>query len=64
MPIYEYRCAKCEYRFEALQSVGADGRDLKCPECGERAPERMLSTFASATGAPARGGHSCGAGFG
>ena len=48
MPIYEYRCSKCETRFEVLQKVGADGSDLNCPECGAKQPEKLLSMFASA----------------
>ena len=47
MPIYEYRCKKCGYQFDVLQRVGADGRDLTCPECEEKNPEKMLSVFAS-----------------
>lgn len=47
MPIYEYRCKKCENKFDALQRVGADGKDLNCPRCGEREPERLISVFSS-----------------
>ncbi len=33
MPIYEYRCEKCENQFEMLQKITA--APLKeCPECG------------------------------
>ncbi len=33
MPIYEYRCEKCENQFEMLQKITAE--PLKeCPECG------------------------------
>ncbi|RMH16306.1 MAG: zinc ribbon domain-containing protein [Acidobacteria bacterium] len=47
MPLYEYRCEDCEHRFEVLQAVGADGRDLLCPCCGERHLSRLLSSFAT-----------------
>lgn len=41
MPIYEYRCTKCEKVTEALQKMGA--RALrKCPHCGGRM-EKMVS---------------------
>ena len=25
MPLYEYRCASCDHRFEVLQRLGDDG---------------------------------------
>ena len=32
MPIYEYECESCKYRFEKLQKVSEE--DLKeCPKC-------------------------------
>lgn len=46
MPLYEYRCRRCDADFEVLQPVGADGTDLECPDCGAQRPERQLSTFA------------------
>jgi len=33
MPIYEYRCDKCQKRFERIQKV-ADPLCKKCPHCG------------------------------
>jgi len=45
MPIYEYVCPSCEFKFELLRplSQASDGAD--CPRCHEKA-ERKLSTFA------------------
>jgi len=41
MPIYEYKCTKCEHEFETLQ--GMNDRPLrKCPECKGKI-ERMQS---------------------
>ncbi len=48
MPIYEYRCRKCERIFEEIQRVGEEGESLKCPHCGEENPEKVLSSFSSA----------------
>ena len=42
MPTYEYECAKCGHRFDALQSIKALPLK-KCPECKGRV-KRMLST--------------------
>ena len=48
MPIYEYVCAACEYKFEKLQSMSARGAD--CPRCGQPA-HRAISLFSAvATG--------------
>ncbi len=33
MPLYEYQCFLCEYRFERLQKVMADPIKV-CPACG------------------------------
>lgn len=41
MPIYEYRCRKCDGRIEKLQGVH-DAPLKKCPECGGRL-EKMMS---------------------
>ncbi len=47
MPIYEYRCRKCEKTFEKIQKVDEDGDTLKCPSCGAEKPEKILSRFSS-----------------
>jgi putative FmdB family regulatory protein len=33
MPLYEYQCEKCGYRFEKIQKF-SDKLVKKCPECG------------------------------
>ena len=47
MPIYEYRCRKCGKLFEKIQKVGEGGDSLKCPYCGGKKPEKVLSSFSS-----------------
>lgn len=45
MPTYEYECAACRHRFEALQSITA--RPLrKCPACGKTRAHRLISAGA------------------
>lgn len=68
LPIYEFRCRSCDFRFEALRPMGDTGENLDCPSCGALAPEKLLSVFAAST--PQGGGHtkgssaaSCGSGF-
>lgn len=51
MPIYEYRCKKCEKEFEALV-YGSE--KASCPTCHGKSLERLLSTFAAVTGPSAR----------
>ncbi len=47
MPIFEYRCKKCELEFETLVL----GRETpECPTCHGSKLERFLSTFAAVTG--------------
>jgi len=45
MPLYEYRCAKCDYRFEVLFLRQAD-LPKKCPKCGASKPVKQFSAFA------------------
>lgn len=45
MPIYEYQCRECRHRFEVLQKIGEDNKDLKCPKCNTDKPKRVLSAF-------------------
>ena len=64
MPLYEYRCERCDERFEELRS-SSDEDEVCCPSCGQPA-KKLLSAFAvggggqtgSASGAS--GGSSCG----
>lgn len=40
MPIYEYKCSKCGYIFEAYTRT-LDIKELICPKCNEIAPKIM-----------------------
>jgi len=51
MPIYEYRCRKCEKVFEVIQKMDEGGEALKCPSCGQKRPEKVMSCcFSSSKG--------------
>ena len=45
MPIYEFKCSKCDEFFEVItSSTSADSKDdNKCPKCGSVEFERVLS---------------------
>jgi putative FmdB family regulatory protein len=51
VPIYEYQCKECKHKFDALQKVGEDGSDLKCPRCGAINLTKVLSVFSSSDSA-------------
>lgn len=42
MPIYEYQCASCGHRLEALQKV-TDEPLTECPECHKSALGKLVS---------------------
>jgi len=50
MPIYEYRCRKCEKIFEKIQKLNEGEDSLQCPYCGEKKPGKILSGFSSLKG--------------
>jgi putative FmdB family regulatory protein len=41
MPLYEWRCARCDLTFEALVAVGAAKRKRPCPRCRRPAAHVM-----------------------
>jgi putative FmdB family regulatory protein len=50
MPLYEYKCKKCEKNFETLVSLSKADDPVKCPYCGYEKSERLLSTFCASVG--------------
>jgi putative FmdB family regulatory protein len=44
MPIYEFRCLKCNDCFEFLVMKENDQMELRCPHCESEEFERVLST--------------------
>lgn len=43
MPIYEFKCLKCEEFIEILVVNSSDEMELKCPKCSGEELERVLS---------------------
>lgn len=43
MPIYEFKCLKCEEIFELLTLKNEEKTELKCPKCKSEDFERVLS---------------------
>ena len=42
MPIYEYLCSNCDYKFDKLQKM-SDERLTTCPECHEDTLTKLVS---------------------
>lgn len=45
MPIYEYKCQKCNEQFEMYKPLSASDEMVKCPKCGEKNPKRQISVY-------------------
>ena len=45
MPIYEYKCTKCNESFEEL--VLSSDKEIRCPKCDANEVEKQLSLFAT-----------------
>jgi len=46
MPSYEYKCTKCNKKFTAILSIGEhDAGKVKCPKCGGKKLEQLITTF-------------------
>ena len=45
MPIFEYRCAKCQSDFEQLVLGPKAESAIACPTCGSRDVEKLYSSF-------------------
>ena len=42
MPIYEYKCSKCEHQFEVIQRF-SDNPVKSCPECNKKSVQKLVS---------------------
>ncbi|MDQ0736551.1 FmdB family zinc ribbon protein [Arthrobacter agilis] len=52
MPIYEYRCPRCDV-FEVVRAMGAAPGVDACPTCGEPARRRFTAPHLARTGTAA-----------
>jgi putative FmdB family regulatory protein len=44
MPIYEFKCNKCDEFFEILIIGSDDNKSVECPKCASSSFERVLSS--------------------
>lgn len=61
MPIFEYRCGKCEKDFEKLV-LSSQTKPPVCPECGSKKVTQQLSRFSSSGSAGGRPARACASG--
>ncbi len=52
MPIYEFKCLKCNDCFEILVMSSNDEKEMKCPKCGSLEFERVVSKTNYAMASP------------
>lgn len=45
MPIFEYKCTKCEAEFEKLVFGAASENGIECPDCQSNEVEKLFSCF-------------------
>jgi len=64
VPIYEYRCQRCGYRFEKLVRLSQTAQPVVCPNCGAEETERLLSAFATHSAGATSTSASCSTGGG
>jgi len=50
MPIYEFRCLKCNDVFEILITSTESEVEMRCPRCASEDFERVLSTTSYSVG--------------
>lgn len=51
MPIFEYRCNRCDNEFEKLVFL-SDSADIECPSCNSSSVEKKVSAASVMTGSP------------
>ena len=45
MPVYQFKCKKCDNRFERIESISQhDKHKAKCPECGSKSIQNIVSS--------------------
>ncbi|GIK39458.1 MAG: hypothetical protein BroJett011_32910 [Chloroflexota bacterium] len=49
MPLYEYYCADCRTKFEALRPMNKADSAIQCKSCESMRTSRVLSLFATHT---------------
>ncbi|MCK5505222.1 MAG: zinc ribbon domain-containing protein [Thermodesulfovibrionia bacterium] len=50
MPVYEYKCLKCNKIFSLLQSLSPVDNNTECPRCSSKEVKKIFSSFSCRSG--------------
>ena len=56
MPIYEFKCSKCEEFFEVIVRSSDENDEVCCPKCKSKEFQRVVSRTNFAMGSSSAGG--------
>ena len=59
MPLFEYECQECGFRFEELRMSWEVGNELRCPQCSAENIVKLLSSFSSGSNSNANKAANC-----
>ena len=45
MPLYDYKCSRCGFIFEARKGMNEEVKDLTCPKCTSSSVKRVFGGF-------------------
>jgi len=63
MPVFEYRCTKCDTKFEVLHKSSLNPEQVVCPNCNSLNIKKLLSAFCTSSGNVSNfSGESCNSG--
>ncbi len=46
MPIFEYQCTSCDYKFSELRKGAEKDDEIGCPKCEGKETKRLVTGFA------------------
>jgi len=50
MPVYDYRCSKCNKKFSVTMTISEyEKKKVKCPKCGSTKVEQQVAAFYAVT---------------
>lgn len=60
MPVFEYKCSRCNTKFEVLHKSSLNQEEVFCPNCNSKESKKLFSAFsASIDNSSSYSGSSC-----
>lgn len=47
MPVFEYKCSKCDTKFEIYHKSSINQEEVVCPKCSSKESKKLFSSFAA-----------------